>query len=97
MSTAATRSARALEREDAELSVQLAKTIKRWCDVVWPPELTTTAMATAARYRVMDFDLGDATSYGEEGKQDGDVRQLTGSTRAVTASPEEVGGDGNRR
>ena len=54
-------------------------------------------MATAARYRVMDFDLGDATSYGEEGKQDGDVRQLTGSTRAATASPEEVGGDGNRR
>ena len=54
-------------------------------------------MATAARYRVMDIDLVDATVHGEEGKQDGDVRQLTGSTRAVTASPEEVGGDGNRR
>ena len=54
-------------------------------------------MVTTTRYRVMDIVLVDATVYGEEGKQDGDVRQLTGSTRAATASPEEVGGDGNRR
>ena len=59
--------------------------------------MTKTAMATAARYRMMGFDLGDATVHGEEGKRDGDVRQLTGSTRPVTASPEEVGGDGKRR
>ena len=42
-------------------------------------------------------DRADGIDHGEEGKRDGDVRQLTGSPRAVTASPEEVGGDGNRR
>ena len=54
-------------------------------------------MATAARYRVTDIDQVDATDHGEEGERDGDVRQLTGSTRPVTASPEEVGGGGKRR
>ena len=51
-------------------------------------------MATTATTAGTNGDDTEATEYGREGKRYGDVRQLTGSTRTVTASPEEGEGDG---